>query len=112
MSRWKQLLNSTYARMFCPDPSCPFEGTVPGVKRHCVKRHPGLSYIAWPATHQDPKSRWGDRLRGLEPVNVCTLSFRELRSLARRRGVSQFGKSKADLVHDLQDAGDIAVRQP
>jgi hypothetical protein len=94
--------------MVCPVDGCgyygggPMEGTVPGVKRHVKYVHGPDVYakVQWPPIYRHGTSVYGDRLRN-DGRSLQTYTFRELRVMARKRGVPQFGKNKADLIRDL-----------
>lgn len=94
--------------MVCPVDGCrydkgrPAEGTVVGMKRHVRLVH-GLvaaEQVIWPPIYLHGTSKFGDRLRE-EYVPPSEMTFKELRELSRKRGLSIHGKNRAALVEQL-----------
>ena len=107
------MYRSRFRLVECPVPRCafgrggrPLWGTLPGIKRHVRLVHGEFAYahVVWCSIYTWEGSPWGEELRlgtreGRE--YLTSLTFRELRARARVRGVTQSGKSKAQLVEAI-----------
>ena len=76
---------------------------MPGMKRHVKAAHGLKVYgrVAWPPVYRPTTSPYGGRLRGLQAARLEDMTIRDLRSLARGRGITIHGKNKALLIEEL-----------
>jgi hypothetical protein len=104
---------SNYARMECPVTGCvsgrkgtPLDGTIPGIKRHVLKVHGRLFYeaVIWPPLYRTGTSPAGDMFLAslsVPPKPFEEMNIHELRAAAKRRGIPQRDKNKADFIAAL-----------
>lgn len=90
----RNFVHVPFDRMECPADDCTVEGTVPGIKRHATRMHPGLTYD-FPPNRTGVNAALEAKLRE-EGTPIENLKVDELRVLAEAEGVESAGTMRKD----------------